>query len=207
MIKLIAQLQLVVSPLLITSIAYAYMDNDQPTTTSTIDPNTTSNSHPEVCEIIVLNPTSNNTCQFSDKIEDLCNSTEQGLSSQDIQHLTIRVPYNEECQFLLELLESEPEGFDITSPDEPSTNATYNQFTITKTPHSEVAKISILLIIGIVLGFFMFNDSYTVRSETLRPPEHEHEQQSPPEPEQQDPLEPKPQGTPKQELRLETPPN
>ena len=205
MIKLIAQLQLVVSPLLLTSIAYAHMNNDQPTTTSTIDPNTTSNSHPEACKIIVLNPTSNNTCQFSDEIEDLCNSTEQSLSSQDIQHLTIRVPYNEECQFLLELLENEPEGFDITSPDEPSTNATYNQITITKTPHSETAKISILLIIGAILGFFMSNDSFTVRNETLRPPEPE--QQSPPEPEQQDPLEPKPQGMPRQELGLETPPN
>ena len=205
MIKLIAQLQLAVSPLLLTSVAYANMNNDQPTTISAIDPNTTSNSYPETCKIIVLNPTSNNTCQFSDEIEDICNSTEQSPSSQDIQHLTIRIPYNDECQFLLDLLENELEGFDISSPDEPSTNATYNQITITKTPHSETAKISILLIIGAILGFFMSNDSFTVRNETLRPPEPE--QQSPPEPEQQDPLEPKPQGMPRQELGLETPPN
>ena len=205
MIKLIAQLQLAVSPLLLTSVAYANMNNDQPTTISAIDPNTTSNSYPETCKIIVLNPTSNNTCQYSDEIEDLCNLTEQSPSSQDSEHLTIRIPYNDECQFLLDLLENELEGFDISSPDEPSTNATYNQITITKTPHSETAKISILLIIGAILGFFMSNDSFTVRNETLRPPEPE--QQSPPEPEQQDPLEPKPQGMPRQELGLETPPN
>ena len=205
MIKLIAQLHLAVSPLLLTSVAYAKMNNDQLTAISAIDPNTTSNSYPEACKIMVLNPTSNNTCQYSDEIEDLCNLTEQSPSSQDSEHLTIRIPYNDECQFLLDLLENELEGFDISSPDEPSTNATYNQITITKIPHSETVKITLLLVIGAILGFLMSNDSFTVGNETLRPPEPE--QRSPPEPEQQGPLEPKPQGMPRQELELETPPN
>ena len=204
MIKLIAQLHLAVSPLLLTSVAYAKMNNDQPTAISAIDPNTTSNSYPEACKIIVLNPTSNNTCQYSDEIEDLCNLTEQSPSSQDSEHLTIRIPYNDECHFLLDLLENELEGFDTSSLDGPSTNATYNQITITKIPHSEIVneivKITLLLVLGAIFGFLMSgksSDSFAVGNETLRPPE----------PEQQGPLEPKPQGMPRQELELETPPN
>ena len=208
MIKLITQLHLAVSPLLLTSVAYAKMNNDQPTAISAIDPNTTSNSYPKACKIIVLNPTSNNTCQYSDKIEDLCNLTEQSPASQDSEHLTIRIPYNDECHFLLDLLENELEGFDTSSPDGPSTNATYIQITITKIPHSEIVKITLLLVLGAILGFLMSgksSDFFAVGNETLRPPEPE--QQSPPEPEQQGPLEPKPQGMPRQELELETPPN
>ena len=205
MIKLITRLHLAVTPLLYTSITYAKMDRDQPIEDPAIDPNTTSDSYPEACKIMVFNPTSNNTCQYSDEIEDLCNLTEQSPSSQDSEHLTIRIPYNDECHFLLDLLENELEGFDISSPDEPSTNATYNQITITKTPHSETVKITLLLVIGAILGFLMSNDSFTVGSVTLRPPEPE--QQSPPEPEQQGPLEPKQQGMPRQQLELETPPN
>ncbi len=207
MIKLIAQLQLAVSPLLLTSVAYAKMNNDQPTAISAIDPNTTSNSYPETCKIIVLNPISNNTCQYSDEIEDICNSTEQSPSSQDSEHLTVMIPYNE-CQFLLELLENDLEGFNISSPDGPSTNATYIQITITKIPHREVVKITIFLALGVVLGFLMAsksNDLFAVGNEAQTPPEPE--QQSPPEPEQQSPPEPKPQGMPRQELGLETPPN
>ena len=207
MIKLIAQLQLAVSPLLLTSVAYANMNNDQPTTISSIDPNTTSNSYPETCKIIVLNPISNNTCQYSDEIEDLCNLTEQSPSSQDSEHLTIRIPYNDECHFLLDLLENELEGFDTSSPDGPSTNATYIQITITKIPHREVVKITIFLALGVVLGFLMaskFNDFFAVGNEAQRPPEPE--QQSPPEPEQQSPPEPKQQSMPRQQLDLETPP-
>ena len=204
MIKLITQLHLAVSPLLLTSVAYAKMNNDQPTAISAIDPNTTSNSYPEACKIIVLNPTSNNTCQYSDEIEDLCNLTEQSPSSQDSEHLTIRIPYNDECHFLLDLLENELEGFDTSSLDGPSTNATYNQITITKIPHSEIVneivKITLLLVLGAIFGFLMSgksSDSFAVGNETLRPPE----------PEQQGPLEPKPQDMPRQELELETPPN
>ena len=208
MIKLIAQLHLAVSPLLLTSVAYAKMNNDQPTAISAIDPNTTSNSYPEACKIIVLNPTSNNTCQYSDEIEDLCNLTEQSPSSQDSEHLTIRIPYNDECHFLLDLLENELEGFDTSSPDGPSTNATYIQITITKIPQREVVKITIFLAIGVVLGFLLAsksNDLFAVGNEAQRPPEPE--QQSPPEPEQQSPPEPKQQSMPKQQLELETPLN
>ena len=204
MIKLITQLHLAVSPLLLTSVAYAKMNNDQPTAISAIDPNTTSNSYPEACKIIVLNPTSNNTCQYSDKIEDLCNLTEQSPASQDSEHLTIRIPYNDECHFLLDLLENELEGFDTSSLDGPSTNATYNQITITKISHSKIANeifiITLFLILGVIIGSLMScksSDSLAVGIETLRPPE----------PEQQGPLEPKPQGMPRQELELETPPN
>ena len=207
MIKLITRLHLAVTPLLYTSITYAKMDSDQPIEDPAIDPNTTSDSYPEACKITVFNPTSNNTCQYSDEIEDLCNLTEQSPSSQDSKHLTVMIPYNE-CQFILELLENDLEGFDISSPDGPSTNATYIQITITKIPHREIVKITLLLVLGAILGFLMSgksNDFFAVGNETLRPPEPE--QQSPPEPEQQGPLEPKPQGMPRQELELETPPN
>ena len=199
MIKLITRLHLAVTPLLYTSITYAKMDRDQPIEDPAIDPNTTSDSYPEACKIMVFNPTSNNTCQYSDEIEDLCNLTEQGPSSQDSEHLTVMIPYNE-CQFILELLENDLEGFDISSPDGPSTNGTYIQITITKIPHREVVKITIFLALGVVLGFLMaskFNDFFAVGNEAQRPPEPE--QQSPPEPEQQ--------SMPRQQLELETPLN
>ena len=207
MIKLIARLHLAVTPLLFTSITYAKMNSDQLIADPAIDPNTTSDSYPEACKIMVFNPTSNNTCQYSDEIEDLCNLTEQSPSSQDSKHLTVMIPYNE-CQFILELLENDLEGFDISSPDGPSTNGTYIQITITKIPHREVVKITIFLALGVVLGFLMAsksNDLFAVGNEAQRPPEPE--QQSPPEPEQQGPSEPKQQSMPRQQLELETPLN
>ena len=199
MIKLITRLHLAVTPLLYTSITYAKMDSDQPIEDPAIDSNTTSDSYPEACKITVFNPTSNNTCQYSDEIEDLCNLTEQSPSSQDSKHLTVMIPYNE-CQFILELLENDLEGFDISSPDGSSTNGTYIQITITKIPHREVVKIIIFLALGVVLGIFMAsksNDLISVGNEAQRPPEPE--QQSPPEPEQQ--------SMPRQQLELETPLN
>ena len=207
MIKLIARLHLAVTPLLFTTITYAKMNSDQLIADPAIDPNTTSDSYPEACKIMVFNPTSNNTCQYSDEIEDLCNLTEQGPSSQDSEHLTVMIPYNE-CQFILELLENDLEGFDISSPDGPSTNATYIQITITKIPHREEVKITIFLALGVILGFLLAsksNDFFAVGNEAQRPPEPE--QQSPPEPEQQSPSEPKQQSMPRQQLELETPLN
>ena len=205
---LITRLHLAVTPLLCTTITYANTDRDQSIEDLSMDPNMTSDHHPEACKIMFFDPTANIICCHSDKVEDLCNLTEQSPSSQDSEHLTIRIPYNDECHFLLDLLENELEGFDTSSPDGPSTNATYIQITITKIPHSEIVKITLLLVLGAILGFLMSgksNDFFAVGNETLRPPEPE--QQGPPEPEQQGPLEPKPQGMPRQELELETPPN
>ena len=198
MIKLITRLHLAVTPLLYTSISYAKMDSDQPIEDPAIDPNTTSDSYPEACKITVFNPTSNNTCQYSDEIEDLCNLTEQSPSSQDSKHLTVMIPYNE-CQFILELLENDLEGFDISSPDGPSTNGTYIQITITKIP-IRVVIIIIFMALGVALGIIMAsksNDLIAVGNEAQRPPEPE--QQNPPEPEQQ--------SMPRQQLDLETPLN
>ena len=198
MIKLITRLHLAVTPLLYTSITYAKMDSDQPIEDPAIDPNTTSDSYPEACKITVFNPTSNNTCQYSDEIEDLCNLTEQSPSSQDSKHLTVMIPYNE-CQFILiELPENDLEGLDISSPDGPSTNGTYIQITITKIPN-RVVIIIIFMALGVALGIIMAsksNDLIAVGNEAQRPPEPE--QQSPPEPEQQ--------SMPRQQLDLETPP-
>ena len=198
MIKLITRLHLAVTPLLYTSITYAKMDSDQPIEDPAIDPNTTSDSYPEACKIMVFDPTSNNTCQHSDKIEDLCNLTEQSPSSQDSKHLTVMIPYNE-CQFILiKLPENDLEGLDISSSDGPSTNGTNIQITITKIPN-RVVTIIIFMALGVALGIIVAsktNDLVAVGNEAQRPPEPE--QQSPPEPEQQ--------SMPRQQLDLETPP-
>ena len=198
MIKLITRLHLAVTPLLCTTITYANMDRDQPIEDLSMDPNTTSDHHPEACKIMVFDPTSNNTCQHSDKIEDLCNLTEQSPSSQDSKHLTVMIPYNE-CQFILiKLPENDLEGLDISSPDGPSTNGTNIQITITKIPN-RVVIIIIFMALGVALGIIMAsksNDLIAVGNEAQRPPEPE--QQSPPEPEQQ--------SMPRQQLDLETPP-
>ena len=198
MIKLIIQLHLAVTPLLYTTITYAKMDPAQPIEDPAIDPNTTSDSYPEACKIMVFDPTSNNTCQHSDKIEDLCNLTEQSPSSQDSKHLTVMIPYNE-CQFILiKLPENDLEGLNISSPDGPLTNGTNIQITITKIPN-KVVTIIILMALGVALGFIVAsrtNDLVAAGNEAQRPPEPE--QQSPPEPEQQ--------SVPRQQLDLETPP-
>ena len=199
MIKLITRLHLAVTPLLYTTITYANMDRDQPIEDLVIDPNTTSDSYPEACKIMVFDPTSNNTCQHSDKIEDLCILTEQSPSSQDSKHLTVMIPYNE-CQFILiKLPENDLEGLDISSPDGPSTNGTNIQITITKIPN-RVVTIIIFMALGVALGIIVAsktNDLVAVGNEAQRPPEPE--QQSPPEPEQQ--------SMPRQQLDLETPLN
>ena len=136
MIKLITRLHLAVTPLLCTTITYTNMDRDQPIEDLSIDPNTTSDHHPEACKIMVFDPTSNNTCQHSDKIEDLCNLTEQSPSSQDSKHLTVIIPTNE-CQFILiKLPENDLEGLNISSPDGPLTNGTNVQITISSTHNS-----------------------------------------------------------------------
>ena len=198
MIKLITRLHLAVTPLLCTTITYANMDRDQPIEDLSIDPNTTSDHYPEACKIMVFDPTSNNTCQHSDKIEDLCNLTEQSPSSQDSKHLTVMIPYNE-CQFILiKLPENDLEGLNISSPDGPLTNGTNIQITITKIPN-KVVTIIVLMALGVALGFIVAsrtNDLVAAGNEAQRPPEPE--QQSPPEPEQQ--------SAPRQQLDLETPP-
>ena len=195
---LITRLHLAVTPLLCTTITYANMDRDQPIEDLSMDPNTTSDHHPEACKIMVFDPTSNITCRHSDKIEDLCNLTKQSPSSQDSKHLTVMIPYNE-CQFILiKLPENDLEGLDISSPDGPSTNGTYIQITITKIPN-RVVIIIIFMALGVALGIIMAsksNDLIAVGNEAQRPPEPE--QQSPPEPEQQ--------SMPKQQLDLEIPP-
>ena len=199
MIKLITQLHLAITPLLYTTITYANMDRDQPIEDLSIDPNTTSDHHPEACKIMVFDPTSNNTCRHSDKIEDLCNLTEQSPSSQDSKHLTVMIPYNE-CQFILiKLPENDLEGLNISSPDGPLTNGTNIQITISKTPN-RVITITVLMALGAALGFILAsktNDLVAAGNEAQRPPEPE--QQSPPEPEQQ--------SVPRQQLDLETPLN
>ena len=199
MIKLITRLHLAVTPLLYTTIAYADMDRDQPIEDLSIDPNTTSDHHPEACKIMVFDPTSNNTCRHSDKIEDLCILTEQSPSSQDSKHLTVTIPTNE-CQFILiKLPENDLEGLNISSPDGPLTNGTNIQITISKTPN-KVITITVLMALGAALGFILgskTNDLVTVETKVQRPPEPE--QQSPPEPEQH--------SVPRQQLDLETPLN
>ena len=174
------------------------MDRDQPIEDLSIDPNTTSDHYPEACKIMIFDPTSNNTCQHSDKIEDLCNLTEQSPSSQDSKHLTVMIPYNE-CQFILiKLPENDLEGLNISSPDGPLTNGTNIQITISKTPN-RVITITVLMALGAALGFILAsktNDLVAAGNEAQRPPEPE--QQSPPEPEQQ--------SMPRQQLDLETPP-
>ena len=197
MIRLITRLHLAVIPLICTTTTYANRDHDQPIEDLSMDPNMTSDHHPKVCKIMVFDPTSNNTCRHSDKIEDLCNLTEQSPSSQDSKHLTVTIPTNE-CQFILiKLPENDLEGLNISSPDGPLTNGTNIQITISKTPN-KVITITVLMALGAALGFILgskTNDLVAAGTEVQRPPE----------PEQQSPPEPGPQNVPKQQLDLEVP--
>ena len=199
------RLHLVVTPLLCITITYANTDHDQPIEDPSMDPNTTSDHHPEACKIMVFDPTSNNTCRHSDKIEDLCNLTEQSPSCQDSKHLTVTIPTNE-CQFILiKLPENDLEALNISSPDGPLTNGTNVQITISNPPNSSktpniVITVTVLMALGAALGFILgskTNDLVTVETEVQRPPEPE--QQRPPEPEQH--------SVPSPQLDLEAPLN
>ena len=179
---LITRLHLAVTPLLCTTITYANTDRDQSIEDLSMDPNMTSDHHPEACKIMFFDLTSNITCRHSDKIEDLCNLTEQSPSCQDSKHLTATVPTNE-CQFILiKLPENDLEALNISSPDGPSTNE--NPPNSLKTPNL-VITVTVLMALGAALGFILgskTNDLVTVETEVQRPPEPE--QQRPPEPEQ-----------------------
>ena len=205
MIRLITRLHLAVIPLICTTTTYANRDHDQPIEDLSMDPNTTSDLHPKACKIMVFDPTSNNTCRHSDKIEDLCYLTEQSPSSQDSKHLTVTIPTNE-CQFILiKLPENDLEELNISSPDGPLTNGTNIQITITKTPNKAITIIG-LLALGVTLGYFVAintQELVAARAEVLRP--SEPEQQRPSEPEQQSPPEPEQQSVPRQQLDLEAP--
>ena len=184
------RLHLAVTPLLCTTITYANMDRDQPIEDLSIDPNTTSDHHPEARKIMFFDLTSNITCRHSDKIEDLCNLTEQSPLCQDSKHLTATVPTNE-CQFILiKLPGNDLEALNISSPDGPSTNGKNVQITISNPPNSPktpnlVIAGTVLMVLGAALGFILgskTNDLVTVETEVQRPPEPK--QQRPPEPEQ-----------------------
>ena len=132
----ITRLHLVVTPLLCITITYANMDLGQTIEDSPVDLKTTSDHRPEACKIMFFDPTANIICCHSDKVEDLCNLTEQSPSSQDSKHLTVMIPYNE-CQFILiKLPENDLEGLNISSPDGPLTNGTNVQITISSTYNS-----------------------------------------------------------------------
>ena len=178
---LITRLHLVVTPLLCTTITYANTDRDQSIEDLSMDPNMTSDHHPEACKIMFFDLTANITCCHSDKVEDLCNLTKQSPSCQDFKHLTATVPTNK-CQFLLiKLPENDLGAFDISSPDGPSTNGKNVQITVSNPPNSPktptlVTAGTVLIVLGAALGFIMgskTNDLVTVEAEVQRPPESE----------------------------------
>ena len=184
MTMLITRLHLVVTPLLCTTITYANTDLDQTIEDLSMDPNMTSDHHPEACKIMFFDLTANITCCHSDKVEDLCNLTEQSPSCQDSKHLTATVPTNK-CQFLLiKLPGNDLEAFNISSPDGPSTNGKNVQITVSNPPNSPktptlVTAGIVLIVLGAAIGFITgskTNDLVTVEvaeAEVQRPPESE----------------------------------
>ena len=181
---LITRLHLVVTPLLCTTITYANTDLDQTIEDLSMDPNMTSDHHPEACKIMFFDPTANIICCHSDKAEDLCNLTEQSPSCRDSKNSAATVPTNK-CQLLLiKIPESDQGSYNISSPNEPLTNGRNVQITVTNSPNSPKTLTLVtagagFMVLGAVVGFFMANknnDLVTVEvaeAEVQRSPESE----------------------------------
>ena len=171
MTMFITRLHLAVTPLLCLTIAYANTFIDLAIEDFPVDSNATIMAfgyRPEACKSMVFDPTTNITCCYSDKAEDLCNLIEQSPSCRNPENAVVTVPTNK-CQLLLiKIPESDQGSYNISSPNEALTNGRNVQITVTNSPNSPkdlppYGTLTIMtagagfVVLGSVVGFFMAN--------------------------------------------------
>ena len=169
MTMFITRLHLVVTPLLCITVAYANTNTGQAIEDFPVDSNATTmtfNYRPEACKSMVFDPTTNTTCCYSNKAENLCNLIEQSPSCRN----PVTVPTNK-CQLLLiKIPENDQGSYNISSPNEALTNGRNVQITVTNSPNSPKTLTLVtagagFMVLGAVIGFIMAsknNDLVTV---------------------------------------------
>ena len=163
MTMFITRLHLAVTPLLCLTIAYANTFIDQAIEDFPVDSNATIMAfdyRPEACMFKFFDPTTNITCCYSNKAEDLCDLIEQSPSCRNPKNAVVTVPTNK-CQLLLiKIPESDQGSYNISSPNEALTNGRNVQITVTNSPNSPktlslVTAGARFMVLGTVIGFIM----------------------------------------------------
>ena len=159
MTMFITRLHLVVTPLLCITVAYANTNTGQAIEDFPVDSNTTTmtfNYRPEACKSMVFDLTTNTTCCYSNKAENLCNLIEQSPSCSN----PVTVP-TDKCQLLLiKIPENNQGSYNISPPHEALTNGRNVQITVTNSPNSPKTLTLVtagagLMVLGAVLEFMM----------------------------------------------------
>ena len=155
----ITRLRLVVTPLLCITVAYANTNTGQAIEDFPVDSNATTmtfNYRPEACKSMVFDLTTNTTCCYSNKAENLCNLIEQSPSCSN----PVTVP-TDKCQLLLiKIPENNQGSYNILPPHEALTNGRNVQITVTNSPNSPKTLTLVtagagLMVLGAVLEFMM----------------------------------------------------
>ena len=163
MTMFITRLHLVVTPLLCITVAYANTNIGQAIEDFPVDSNATImtfNYRPEACKSMFFDPTTNITCCYSNKAENLCNLIEQSPSCRNPKNAVVTVPTNK-CQLLLiKIPENDQVSYNISSPNEALTNGRNVQITVTNSPNSPKTLTLVtagagLMVLGAVLEFMM----------------------------------------------------
>ena len=169
MTMFVTRLRLVVTPLLCITVVYANTNTGQTVEDFPMDSNATTMTfdyRPEACKSMVFDLTTNTTCCYSNKAENLCNLIEQSPSCRN----PVTVPTSK-CQLLLiKIPENDQGSYNISSPNEALTNGRNVQITVTNSPNSPKTLTLVtagagLMVLGAVIGFIMAsrnNDLVTV---------------------------------------------
>ena len=164
----ITRLHLAVTPLLCITTVYANMFIGQAIEDFPVDSNATIMAFgnlPEACKFMFLDPTTNITCCYSNKAEELCDLDGQSPSCRNPENAVVTVSTNR-CQLLLiKIQESDQGSYNISSPNNALTNGRNVQITVTNSPKDlpPYGTLTIMtagggfVVLGSVVGFFMAN--------------------------------------------------
>ena len=159
MTMFVTRLRLVVTPLLCITVVYANRNTGQTVEDFPMDSNATTMTfdyRPEACKSMVFDLTTNTTCCYSNKAENLCNLIERSPSCSN----PVTVP-TDKCQLLLiKIPENNQGSYNISPPHEALTNGRNVQITVTNSPNSPKTLTLVtagagLMVLGAVLEFMM----------------------------------------------------
>ena len=120
---------------------------------------------PEACKFMFLDPTTNITCCYSNKAEELCDLDGQSPSCRNPENAVVTVSTNR-CQLLLiKIQESDQGSYNISSPNNALTNERNVQINVTNSPKdlTQYGTLTLMtggagfVLLGSVIGFIMAN--------------------------------------------------
>ena len=164
----ITQLRLAVIPLLCITTAYANMFIGQAIEDFPVDSNATIMAFgnlPEACKFMFLDPTTNITCCYSNKAEELCDPDGQSPSCRNPENAVVTVSTNR-CQLLLiKIQESDQGSYNISSPNNALITVRNVQINVTNSPEdlTQYGTLTLMtggagfVLLGSVIGFIMAN--------------------------------------------------